>query len=561
MKIQNMAVIFIIIILPISLILSSYIRKQVDTISLQTSYDSKLNNATYDALKAFQLNTINSDTSDLSNSKLRDIEASANTFFNSIASNFNMVGYNQDILSEYVPALVYTMYDGYYIYSSYTNKLDNKNKNTVISEKGEEETKSDAEILNSNNENATYHEGDTINGLKPYVYYSCRYKHGSNDFVITYSLDNYITIQGNINGEWVFDYGYLIDNIEVNENNVTYRGCQIDANEKLEEYIGPNEKYEYIKVNGVKYYKRTNADGTSSWFSILNGQEHQQENFDPKTTAAIEYYKEAAEFKNRLYNSYHLNELKTSNAVDENGNKLENIFGDSKVFDFGGMQDSDGSIEDPNSDFNQHRLAVIRYSIEKNLSIAIANYNNYSGATNNFLMPKLKEDEWDTIVNNVSIISFLQGLNIGGKIYNGYSIITNNKNEEVVNEDSIYILTNDNKYHSVNDNHLIENSNNIKKGVLNIDFERKSKTTNDGIYYFMPQKDNSNPITGCYESIVSQTNTNSVDNYYQYVAEANRKGATKFAEAYFTALGRERYGLYKTNHNPDKLKQKFGVTE
>ena len=52
--------------------------------------NTKLTNATYDALKAFQLNTINSDTSDLANSKLRDIEASVNTFFNSISTNFNI---------------------------------------------------------------------------------------------------------------------------------------------------------------------------------------------------------------------------------------------------------------------------------------------------------------------------------------------------------------------------------------------------------------------------------------------------------------------------------------
>ena len=90
MRIQNLAVIFIIIILPISLIISSYTGSQVKTLQLQNSYDSKLTNATYDALKAFQLNTINSDTSDLANSKLRDITASANTFFNSIATNFNM---------------------------------------------------------------------------------------------------------------------------------------------------------------------------------------------------------------------------------------------------------------------------------------------------------------------------------------------------------------------------------------------------------------------------------------------------------------------------------------
>ena len=56
MKIQTLAVIFVIIILPISMILTAYIQNQVQTISLQLSYDTKLNNATYDALKAFQLN-------------------------------------------------------------------------------------------------------------------------------------------------------------------------------------------------------------------------------------------------------------------------------------------------------------------------------------------------------------------------------------------------------------------------------------------------------------------------------------------------------------------------
>ena len=115
MKIQYLAVIFVIIILPISLILSAYTQNHISTLNLQELYDSKLDTATYDAVKAFQLNTINNSTSDIQNSKIRDIEAAVNTFFNSIASNFNMVGYNSDILNKYVPALVFTMYDGIYI--------------------------------------------------------------------------------------------------------------------------------------------------------------------------------------------------------------------------------------------------------------------------------------------------------------------------------------------------------------------------------------------------------------------------------------------------------------
>ena len=123
MKIQNLAVIFIIIVLPISMVITAYVQNQIETLELQVSYDFKLKQATADALKAFQLNTVNSSTSDLANSKIRDIEASVNSFFNSMANQFNMVGYNQDILQEYVPAVVYTLYDGYYIYTPFTNYI------------------------------------------------------------------------------------------------------------------------------------------------------------------------------------------------------------------------------------------------------------------------------------------------------------------------------------------------------------------------------------------------------------------------------------------------------
>ena len=555
MKIQNLAVIFIIIILPISMILTSYVQNQVKTLSLQTSYDAKLTNATYDALKAFQLNTINSDSSDIANSKLRDIEASVNTFFNSIASNFNMVGYNQDILKEYVPALVYTMYDGYYIYSPFTNKLDDINENEVIDSDLNTETKSDSQILSQENSDATYKEGDRISGLKPYIYYSCRYVRGSDDFVITYSLDNYITIQGKINGKDVFDAGYLLDNISITNSKVKYRNVEINDNERLEEYISSeNKKYTYVKINGVKYYY---DESSSKWFSILNGQKYEtNEVFNENSIAGSQYYKEAYDFTQKVLGTgnddYNLGELTGNDAVDEKGiHNLTEKLGNYKIFDH-----DNKSIEDPDSNFNQQRLAVIRYSIEKNLSIAIANYNNYTTSNpTNFQMPELKEDEWDKILNNVSIISFLQGLNIGGKIYNGYSIINNNKNQEVINEEAIYITTSDdNQYHRPNDTDL--NNKNVIEGVLNIDLEKKSITTGEGnIDTFVPKRDsNGNIFMGCYSSIVAQTEIEATDNMYKYM---ENKGNISLAQKYFTALGRERYSMYKTNNNVNKIKEKF----
>ena len=76
MKIQELAIVFVIIILPISLLLSEYTQFQINTLNTQTLYDARLTSATYDAIKAFQLNTTNSTTSDIANSKLRDLSAS-----------------------------------------------------------------------------------------------------------------------------------------------------------------------------------------------------------------------------------------------------------------------------------------------------------------------------------------------------------------------------------------------------------------------------------------------------------------------------------------------------
>lgn len=498
---------------------------------MQTNYDAKLRDSTRDAIKAFQMNTINSSTSDLTNSKIRDIEAAANSFFTAVSTNFNLLGYNSENLKEYVPALVFTLYDGFYIYSPFENTLDEETKNKL-------------------DPDATYTNGKEVTGLKPYIYYSCRYVKGQIDVTITYSLDNYITIQGyGQNGKPINDAGYLLDDVYYSETTgeVIYRGINITAESKLTEYIG-NRKYEYIKINGVKYYK--DSDGT--WFTLLNGKKNSGQGpfKNDNNDMAYRYYKEAYQFKQRLQ-SYGLTNLTSADAVgvedvtDEDGNIIYSfVNGNYKIFDFNG-------IEEPDSNFNDHRLAVIRYVIESNLSVALANYNNYGTGSYEFSMPKLGEEDWGRILNNVSLISFLQGLSIGGKIYNGYSVVNNNKNEEVVTENAIYILENaddnNSSYHRVTHKGLTVNAN--SRGVFNIDMERKSlqDTATNQIYYFYPHKQ-----LGCYTCYVLPTNVEDVLNIYQYLDDH-----TDLAKVYYTALGRERYSMYKVYRNPEEHLNEF----
>ncbi len=536
MRIQNLAIIFLIIILPISIVLSAYTQFQIKTLNLQTDYDTRLTSATYDAIKAFQINTADSTMSDLSNSKLRDIEASVETFKTSMMTTFKLTGYTEDDLNSYIPALVYTMYDGFYIYSPY--------QNTIYSEKGDREQYT----TNKGSENRMY-------GLKPYITYSCRYKiDGNNDFVITYSLDNYITIQGTVDGEYVNKDGYLISNITVNGDSVKYNGIEIPQESLVENVNGTN--YKYAKINGTKYY----LDGNEIFY-ISNGRRVSQvvkpdriitpsdrtnqeiylsyERAINNNTSAKTYYKNAYEFTKWIMGKKGLKDLKYEDALDENGKKIwdnsaNNNIARTKIFD-------ENNIENELSNFNQHRMAILRYKIESALKIAISNYNNYSGSESQFQMPNLNDEEWSRVIDSISLISFVQGLSIGGKIYNGYSIVNNTESQEVVLEENIYILTTDNNYCKIGDVKLTENSgNNIagnSAGRANLDFIRHTLRTDTETKYYYPLKD----YYASYNSIITQNKMDSYEDIYQYVGSKNDKLKT----AFYTAIGRERQGQYK----------------
>ena len=58
MKLSNVSVIFTIITIPIILLLSYYISLQIDTINMQTAYNTKLLDATKEAIEAFEINTV-----------------------------------------------------------------------------------------------------------------------------------------------------------------------------------------------------------------------------------------------------------------------------------------------------------------------------------------------------------------------------------------------------------------------------------------------------------------------------------------------------------------------
>lgn len=269
MKLQNMTVIFIIIMIPIILVVSYYIGLQINTITMQKNYTVKLQTAAKDSIQALEINTVewNSASSNLADSKRRDVLAAINTFTISLANGMGIGGAGKGRIQTYIPAIVYTMYDGYYIYSASLMK--------------DQDTTSEG--LTQFNEDGTIKSNETSSYqyiLKPYSPYSARYASANRsiDVTVNYTLDNYIRVYGTVNGEYQAKEGYLVvcdSNSNEGVNNVKngriskikYRGAEIKP-ETLKEnvYIVGEEVKEYPYIYD-QYDNKLYWDG-SNYFSV-----------------------------------------------------------------------------------------------------------------------------------------------------------------------------------------------------------------------------------------------------------------------------------------------------
>lgn len=601
MKLQHIIIIFVIIVVPIALVLSMYINMQIKTINNQTKYDNILINASYDGIKAFQLNTANNMYSTISNSKIRDIEAAVNVFFNSLATNMGTSGYSQDDLKPYIPAIMVNLYDGYYIYSNYYDTEYDGNGDGV--------------------------KGEYRYGLKPFVYYSCRYKkEGQNtDFVVNYTLDNTITIIGTIKGKYVVKTGHLLLENDDVADEILNENLIILSDESTENVNPRAESFQYIVYNSQKIYKDNNdaafvngkddtgALGRKRYFyysseykrdyvtnpkTIRYLNEHlvnENGKWNLQSDSAKKYYAESlnnddpygtTDFEGNKISftdwvKKYLGDIKASDAVDsagnpiitnENGGENSNVgfasnLGDTKIFDIS----STNNPLDSGSAFNEHRRNVIRRSIETNLVSAIATFTAHTVIGYEFAMPQLSEDEWNKIENNVCMLTFLEGIPIGAKVYNNYCVVSNNTNQETVGNDSIFIVDSNGEYHKPGCLKLIENlkSNNvtITGAYASSEFQRKTVfitgedsnahsqllggDVDSGKYaYYYPEA-----YTPCYSCMVSASKAYSTDDIIADTVKdtsgskvnITNLGGTNLRQIYLSALARSKYNLYITN--------------
>lgn len=705
MKLQGFSIIFALIAMPIILVLTYYVQLHIDTIAIQNDYDSKLLDATYDAMSSFEINTANEELSSVSDSLRTIIEASNNIFFNTLSTNLGLSNASKSYVEPYIPAILYTLYDGYYISSPTQVPTVLTNESGVALAVGDEGVykkngvykydKSNSDVLEYANVDNDYGqllflkdgetdiytskieeaEMNTKNVLKTYMPYSARYKKTEGgkliyDVTVIYTLDNYVTIEGKVRQSDIADKyiyytksGYLIakDSVTIsgndkilgynqNEaqeyieqgNNITITigdinftsgnpisieetrqvvrddgtaGNEINVIDNIKDYATLNQ---YLNSSNNKlreaknmYYQKSNeilsiseTTQTDKYNQTQNDIalyqqtiEREQKNINNITYAldqmsAAIYYTKATIFSNWVYDLFAntANEttlIREKYLVEISGQTYKSIdnieevtyeFKDSDliIFDIAGTIANGETEVDSDSPFYKHKMNVIRNSIQYNLNLAMSTYNTQTSSANNYEMPVLQNEEWNQILNNVSIVSFMQGYSCGLKTYNNYKVVSSTNNEITVQPENIYYVE-DNKfcdevteYHKIDCPKFIENdkatseienyisfsSKDVKYDKiknnnaqhLKIEYDHKNLACydciNDGNYASICMKHQKKECEDCLKEGKLEAHTN----IFEKDATSNMLDDWKnLRKAYYIAVGSERNDLYKMN--------------
>lgn len=658
MKLQSFGIIFALVALPLILVLTYYIQLQVDSIEIQSQYDTQLLDSTYDAMSSFEINTANEDLSSVSDSLRTIIEASANVFMNTLATNFGMSNASKSYVEQNIPALLYTLYDGYYIYAptkvpTVLTKSDGTavavgdlgvtlNANGTYSYEEIDEESAEWLALSNDERLKRYVHYDDLknlsrtedygqllyekadgtytanigeakfnnkNVLKSYMPFSARYKQQLNgkdaDLTIVYTLDNYVTIEGSIGDEYYTKSGYLIsrDSVKVyvdDDPTMILKYNQETAKELIEsgahkikvEIVGEeHSSFEIEPGDSVQsLQEKINTENTN----LDNAQNELAGNTsltdDAKNTlkstintcherlneyqyrldlvSAAVYYAKAEIFSDWVYS--YVGDLRENALVEISGQNYESIKGIEQVtYDFSGSDAVIFNVEGEtvtgkteiaiDSNFYTHKINVIRNSIQYNLNLAMSTYNMNTTEAYSYSMPVMTNDEWQQILSNVSIVSFMQGMKCGLKTYNNYMIVSSTNNEIVTSPEHIYYVQKDNfndentEYHSINCQKLMDADsvyNPVGSGgsgyTQYLSFSSK-EVKYDKIYdkynTILPYKyDHKN--LACYDC-VNDGNYNTTN-----IFDETNSDYTRFANlrrAYYIAVAKERNDIYKMN--------------
>ncbi len=397
--------------------------------------------------------------------------------------------------------------------------------------------------------------------LKTFVPYTANYTKNGTNYVINYTLDNYVRIYKE-NEAWE---GYIIKeygdetkyNVPKESTTITFNGTRIQP-EWLNEYVPvrnsrndnievKNYAYIYNSNNDKRYYESEAGENQGKFF-IINSEYVKVYLPDAEENNSLaEYKKILIRFKEdspeyiELYQLLNKDEGNTWYYKDSNGkyNKYSayqptidrnkdcsaiNYYVENYLFNH--WIKNEGLNTD--NIMNLKKQSIID-NVNKNLNLAISNYSENSKI--NYTIPELSDEDWEQALSNISMITFFQGVKVGLKTYNNYSIVTSSENNECVGEDSLYFVQDhDEYYHRRGCSKCVQPIDIYR----NTEFKVQSYIAKDGdvkYYYEHNYRDGGreNGTYKCFDCIVNRNNM-------QYEEFDNIAGGY-----YLTALARERY--------------------
>ena len=447
MKLQNLSVIFSIIVIPIILVMTLMMTNKLNDMKMEIAYNTALYTATRDGIKALEYNSQDNRFKALADTIVRDAKATVNTFINSLAMNLGLGDSGVESLKPYIPAIAYIMYDGYYIY---TPDIAEKDNPALPGEK--------LAVLE--------------HSLKPYSYYTKEYR--TNDgkrVVINYTLDNFVKV-------------YI------------YRGTA-DYNKGEFGYImsvHPTKGIYYDNMSNIVKYK----------------------NIEITDAVAKDFYIKAYNFTKKMQDLGPLTYTYVKTHDNNENGIIEEALGE--VTYLTSTINGLFNITEEESIFEAERYTVLKDTLQSSLNTAIGNYNLISQATGslyNFKMPVLSDTDWDTALSNFSMITFLQGINIGNKYYNNYAVTASFSNSYYVPENEMCFVQ-ANVLHKIDCQHLT-----ISPTIYGKYFDLANEL----------EVDNSYKYESCYYCFVDGNYTKK-DDYTYKVGEPEYKKFDELSDSY-----------------------------
>ena len=368
MKLQHFAIIFLIIILPFSIICRSKMSNYAMTLKDQVRLNNVVDAATQDALD--MLVELNDEFQMLYFNERFDItqqlaEQSVKSFFQTLSTNFNMPyidGKTEAYFSMYIPAIVIVAYDGFFIYS-----VDESTSGTYA-----------------------YQMSPKI----PYAYFD-----EETGAIVHFTLGNYVRLFTNdmlYEGELTCNYAQEA----MREYDVFADGFGTGVNAKeLLDVIPELTSDMSVIVEAMIQYNRNIVPK----FLIPHSGD------DPMITSMT--FREEESHKIPL------------------------------------LRDYDGKTDLEASNFHRIRRETIINVISETLKEEINEHTSYAsifGSTYQFGLPDVARDDWMNSINDISVMSFIQGMPIGvNQYYDNYAL----SGSRITRTDYYYGTNSGNKYY------------------------------------------------------------------------------------------------------------------